>query len=241
MFKFSQTPLAFDEVFVQCFQLYKESFRSILNFIIVLAVVSSVPTFLHNIMQGLPQIVYLILMLFAWGFFSVAIIKTLNNYGTEDQSDPMALAKSKYLPTVGLIVLVTIPVFLGYLLFFIPGVFLNVLLFFAIPALVISNKSIIGAFKFSCQLVWGKWWRTFGILFIAYVVPLVILGLVSDFGVTSSGIAFTGGILQILVNVLFLPWYFCLMTLLFHDLNLSHAPPLQETNPSADKELDSDD
>lgn len=50
----------------------------------------------------------------------------------------------------------------GFLLFFVPGVYLSVLFFFSIYAVGLRNLKGMTALKYSVYLVRNRWWRTFG-------------------------------------------------------------------------------
>jgi hypothetical protein len=63
------------------------------------------------------------------------------------------------------------------------SVYIFIVLYFAIPSIVIEKKSVFPAFFRSIELVKNNWWRTF--------IPLAILGL-AMLGFEALGILFTG-------------------------------------------------
>jgi MFS family permease len=77
-------------------------------------------------------------------------------------------------PLLGLMIIMGIILMLGFLLFIIPGIYLMVVLSLSIPALFFERKGIIESIGRSFRIIKGKWWSTFGIGFIAYLVAQAI-------------------------------------------------------------------
>lgn len=73
--------------------------------------------------------------------------------------------------------LIFIVVFVGIFLFILPGIYLAVTLSLAYPVYLFENVGIGEAFSRPFRLIRGKWWSTFGVIFIgammAYAVSLV--------------------------------------------------------------------
>lgn len=77
-------------------------------------------------------------------------------------------------PLLGLMIIVGIILMVGFVLFIIPGIYLMVVLSLSIPALFFERKGIIESMGRSFRIIKGKWWSTFGIGFIAYLVAQAI-------------------------------------------------------------------
>lgn len=78
---------------------------------------------------------------------------------------------------LGLIASIFIAV--GFFAFIIPGIFLMVVLSLSIPPLFFEKKGIFEAIGRSFKLIKGKWWSTFGLLFVSsilmYAVSMVFI------------------------------------------------------------------
>jgi len=62
----------------------------------------------------------------------------------------------------------------GFIAFIIPGIFLMVVLSLAIPAMFFEKKGVFDAIGRSFKLIKGKWWSTFGLLFVASILMYAI-------------------------------------------------------------------
>ena len=83
---------------------------------------------------------------------------------------------------VWLSVLAIIIVFLGFVCFVIPGVYLYVAFTVAVPVLLVEGAGPWGALRRSRQLVKGRWWGTLGVALVGYllvsIVSVALTGLV---------------------------------------------------------------
>jgi hypothetical protein len=59
----------------------------------------------------------------------------------------------------------------------VPGVYLLVALWMAVPELLFEVRSPLEAMQSSLRLVRGSWWRAFGVLIVAFVVVFVFYAL----------------------------------------------------------------
>ena len=88
------------------------------------------------------------------------------------------------LPLIGLMIVVAIAVFFGFLLLVVPGVMMAVAWVVAVPALVVERTGVFGALGRSADLTRGRRWPIFGFIvlyFIAFsVVQQVVLGIVGS-------------------------------------------------------------
>jgi hypothetical protein len=93
----------------------------------------------------------------------------------------------KHLPSLlWLALLYTLGLVLGFLLLILPGIWLYVCWAFAMPALLIEGRRGRAALGRSFQLVRGRWWRTFGIVVVGFILAGVVSSLVQ--GVFLAGI-----------------------------------------------------
>jgi hypothetical protein len=69
-------------------------------------------------------------------------------------------------------------VLLGLLLFVLPGIWLYVAWAFATPVLLVEGLRGPAALKRSFRLVQGRWWRTFGVLIVGFILAAIISAVV---------------------------------------------------------------
>jgi hypothetical protein len=130
-------------------------------------------------------------------------------------------------------VLIAIIVFVGFLLFFVPGVILICGLLLAFPALVLEPGSTATAsLSRSWQLTRGSRWRMFGLLVTLLVllyVPMVAIGgvlaLMAPSGpVTHARSAFRIGLIPLaamgVVQIFVYPLFYCVLTVAYYDLRV---------------------
>lgn len=89
---------------------------------------------------------------------------------------------------VGYGILAAVIVIIGFALFLFPGIYLSVPLSFILYVLLIENKRGNRLFSRCFQLVRSKWWKTFGILFLAYLIMAIVSGIFSLPSAIAAGI-----------------------------------------------------
>lgn len=63
---------------------------------------------------------------------------------------------------------------LGFIAFLIPGLYLMVAFSLSIPTLFFEDKGVFGSIGRGFQLIKGKWWSTFGLLFVSSILMYAI-------------------------------------------------------------------
>jgi membrane-anchored glycerophosphoryl diester phosphodiesterase (GDPDase) len=134
------------------------------------------------------------------------------------------------LALLGVAFLSALLVFIGFVLFVIPGIYAGVRLVVAAPAAVLEKRGPQAALRRSWDLVAGNWWRVFGIIAVVTLLALgleLILGhLVGSFTGSSVGLGLSTAVVDILVQ----PIQSIALTLLYFDLVgrsggvVSHSP-----------------
>jgi len=181
------------------------------------------PDIWQGFMPGLIDLVYNIAMLFAYSFLVIAMLHQTNCVYT-DSDDRGAVSsdvsKRLFLKGVVLLLMVSVSIFIGMFLFIVPGVFLYVTLFFAFALFTLDEQSFLDAYKNSFTLVLGNWWRTFAIILLACIVPMALLSTISFQDPLYGLNNLSRGILTMVIWFLFLPWFYGVTVVLFHDLKL---------------------
>lgn len=100
------------------------------------------------------------------------------------------------------------------------SIYVFIMLYFAIPSIVMDKNVIIGSFYRSVYLVKDNWWRTF--------IPLALIAL-AILGFEALGILFTGKLriflftgYHFIVQVIFYPLIVVMTLLLLNDLHLRY-------------------
>lgn len=78
--------------------------------------------------------------------------------------DSMRLVAKRYLLILVTSVLLFTIIILGLVLFVIPGLIAFIFFVFSEVEILFDNKRVFSAIGASCHLVWGNWWRTFGVI-----------------------------------------------------------------------------
>lgn len=143
--------------------------------------------------------------------------------------DSLRYALARFVPlivTYILVVLITIP---GFILLFIPGIWLSVKLCMAFPAVVFERAGPFKAIGRSWRLTKGNWWRIFGTLVVVFLIALVVnfaltavLGGIAAGSDTISEVAFAvlATLITLLTYVLTYPLWAAVMTVIYYDLRV---------------------
>ena len=121
--------------------------------------------------------------------------------------DYAAAAARATLPLAGLAVLMSLAVWIGILLLFVPGVMLAIMWSVAAPALVIERTGVMGAFGRSRSLTSGARWRIFGLVVLVFAIYLVagaVLGvgsIAAGFAAARGGVPTTPTLLSTIVSI----------------------------------------
>ncbi|MBD9359399.1 hypothetical protein [Methylomonas fluvii] len=115
-----------------------------------------------------------------------------------------------------------VAIIVGYILLLVPGLILTLSLMFYLYFIVIDGLGGYRALRASHSLVWGHWWRTATIFTVPMVIWMAVLfamGFLMAFLATADNQV----LMQILMNLLsvfFMPYFFALGYVQFHDLKL---------------------
>ncbi len=83
--------------------------------------------------------------------------------GTMSEAKPsVEIGRTHFFPFLWVMILQSLAVFGGLVVFFLPGIWLSVLLGYSLPVLVEDGARGLEALRASANLVRGRWWATFG-------------------------------------------------------------------------------
>ena len=102
----------------------------------------------------------------------------------------------RFLPIIGLIICAYLAIWLGLMLFVIPGLILGIMWYVATPVCVVEQKGPLASLGRSSELTKGHRWKIFGMIVLLYIAALII-GLIIGalLGLTHSPILVTLGTL----------------------------------------------
>ncbi|GMQ98086.1 MAG: hypothetical protein BMS9Abin17_0591 [Acidimicrobiia bacterium] len=84
--------------------------------------------------------------------------------GVPDVNVALSKSFSRFLPLLGLVLLSTISIMVGFLLLVAPGIWIAVSLVPAVAIFFLEDKGPLDSFKESIRLVRGSWWPVLGII-----------------------------------------------------------------------------
>jgi hypothetical protein len=134
-------------------------------------------------------------------YFSYRYLKQ----GTADLSG----AASKALSQSGQLILgnflYVLAIIVGFICLILPGIYLSVRWVFVMYAIVSQNCSAIEGFKYSSELVKGRWWRVFGSMLAAVLLLLPVFFVAGIVGAIFAGQPLISAIVSSVVGLLVTP------------------------------------
>lgn len=139
-------------------------------------------------------------------FFSVVlqatlIVATVKDLGGEEINlgDCIGKALSKFIPLIGLGILMTLGIMAGLVLLIVPGIILALMWMVSSPVLMTENKGVVDSMKRSSELTSGSKL----LLFLLMVIYVVLAAIIGGIGGALSLFSATGAaIVALLVNTL---------------------------------------
>lgn len=144
-----------------------------------------------------------------------------------DWRESLRYSSGRFWSLLGLAIVLTILLIIGYVLIVIPGIYLTVIWSVAIPAMMMEGLPALGSMQRSNDLVKGRWWATFGRLLVAliiYVVAYLILAAIA--GAIASGVSsFTVYLIILAIfgaatSILFVPFVSAVLMVIYIDLRV---------------------
>ena len=140
----------------------------------------------------------------------------------------LSFAAGRLLPLIGLALLYFIGIIPAFIALIIPGIWLSVAWSLSYPALLSEGLGPVAAVRRSFRLVRGRWWATFGALFVMYLLVAVVSGIIGVlFGATliaatdnEAVAAVISTIANTLSSLITLPLMAAVLTIIYFDLRV---------------------
>lgn len=139
---------------------------------------------------ALGSLLYLIGFFMLQGAAVKAVVDGFNGKKT-GLGDALGVGVRAFFPLLGLGLLASLGMGLGFILLLVPGVILAVLWSVAAPAVVVEKRGVLESFQRSRDLTRGYRWNVFGLLVI-YILLTWILGAAIGAVSVATGGSFTG-------------------------------------------------
>jgi len=135
---------------------------------------------------------------------------------------------SRFLSIVGVSILVSLGVFVGLILFIIPGIILALRWSVALPACVVENLGPIAAMRRSADLTKGHRWQIFGMFVLIIVVAMVAFGVIGaliGMGLLAApetlGRLVLLGIVTVIITAIVTAYFNVMTAMIYHDLRVA--------------------
>lgn len=117
---------------------------------------------------------------------------------------------SRYLTDRYLILLIASAVFpffifLGLIVFIVPGIYLMFRLLFYQYTIVIDNEDVVGSFRKSWKSTKGNWWRVFGLYLLILVIVMAVGAVLGTVGVFLDEL-WASSLTNFIISLFIVPW-----------------------------------
>ena len=242
MFNLSTRPQSFREVLLDSLRLYKSVYVRLAFFSAIYAAMIILPNlvlYLTSHIKGTPHhVIYHSTSEMIAGFINFWFLAVIVHamYQTMTQSkmslkESCRMAVKKYFVYLITGIIFAILSFIGFTVFFFPGVFIQVLLGFFLYFILFENEGVFKSLKHSAEIVWGNWWRTFALMMVPIFVMVVFIEIINHSLAFPVGFLYenaveaTSAYSQLIIWILlmvFVPWFISMMTCVYHDLKIRH-------------------
>jgi len=135
---------------------------------------------------------------------------------------------ARFLSIVGVSILVSLGVFVGLILFIIPGIILALRWSVALPACVVENLGPIAAMRRSADLTKGHRWQIFGLFVLIIVVAIIafaVIGALVGMGLLAApetlGRLVLLGIVTVIITAIVTAYFNVVAAMIYHDLRVA--------------------
>lgn len=228
-------PMTVGEIMSSALRAYTSRFGTLIRltalFILPVEVVYAIASRPSSSGSGVASVLSLMLLVLTGQLASAACLKAVSDSFLGHPASWRSSFEfvSKRIGTVIAVgVLDVVIVGVGFLVFVVPGLYLDVALLVATPALLIEDLSPIQALRRSRELVRGMWFRCFGVYLLAAVfvgivalIPtIVFLHASGSAGQVTASHPLADQIAQGIASILTTPFMASVVVLLYYDLRI---------------------
>jgi hypothetical protein len=231
---FSDKPLSINGVWGASLRLYRKGFFKIWPLAAIMGVLVNGSIFANTFFWAkystvptvgvISFVAFLILILIYVYLISVILHRTgvIGEEQNIELSASLAFVNKKYSKLILSIICGAVLCFFGMVVFVIPGIYMLLVFFMIQPLILFDNKGVFAALKNGFKLVWGNWWRTFGVFF-----PVLFLnccmGVAVQFASVYSGVWYAITVGNVLSVIIFTPLLYAAVFIQFKDLKLRNT------------------
>jgi hypothetical protein len=205
----------------EAFDTYRENFGALIGAGIIVLGIAGLINGLLSQEGGILALIGSIVSLAASVLYVGYVVKLVQDVRDGRRDFSVGDLFSAAAPYIGVLfvigILFGIGVTIGLILLIIPGLYLITIWAVTAPAAVVENTGIIGSFGRSRELVKGDGWAVFGTIVIAFLIVIVVSFVLTLVG-AAIGDAAGAIVLSIVSNVLLMPIYALVSSILFFDL-----------------------
>jgi uncharacterized membrane protein len=135
---------------------------------------------------------------------------------------------ARFWSIVGVSILVSLGIFVGLILFIIPGVILALRWAVALPACVVENLGPLASMRRSADLTKGHRWQILGItvlIIVVFIIAFIIIGVLVGLGVVAApeglGRLVLAGIVTVIVTGIITAYFNVVAAMIYHDLRVA--------------------
>jgi hypothetical protein len=136
------------------------------------------PFVVFGLLFSSPFLILSLAQIVTFAFIMVSAYAYIKSYaenrGKVNFDDVREVMKDKLLPYIGLSILNSIVIVIGFLFLFVPAVYFGVVLTLSGPLLIFEEKSVSKAFGDSFSFIKNYWWETFGVLLVIHILIWVL-------------------------------------------------------------------
>ncbi|MFA4898026.1 MAG: hypothetical protein WC563_00745 [Brevundimonas sp.] len=115
--------------------------------------------------------------------------------------DAFNVGVQNFLPLLGLAIVASIGMMLGFLLLIVPGIILSVMWSVGAPSVVVEKRGVFASLQRSRELTKGYRWQVFGLLVIYVILSWIIGAAIGGLSLATGG-TLTGGTPNLAVNLI---------------------------------------
>jgi hypothetical protein len=141
--------------------------------------------------------------------------------------ESLRIAFSRFLPILGVIIVVGLGVFAASLALIVPGVILALMWYLALPACVVERTGVTESLGRSAELTKGHRWKLFGLILLVLIGGLIVAGVIGGviggvLGATGAGVSHVAvSLIQYVIQALIAVFNAILVIVLYRDLRVA--------------------